>query len=324
MENKVSAIFNKRKWKFYCGFGITNRKKRFGFVIDNMPGSKGEEYKYFISQNVPFIHELFGDGSSEGEKECRKTLAKTKKEKINELTRYMKKWENDIKYYRTLDAEINNDVVTNTMTELTNFREEYFKRLIFVIKTQLKEVANKEKVHCSLVAIIADDINPEVVTVQLGFTILLLKLKQEKEARLYIDKEVYVEFNEGVLLKCYEQLALMGNDSKGQEYLGENKSEGIKSVIENKTKEKETKHEDGKISITAERENRELENSHLKIKHLSRTIRTLKQGLTENELFKILQETRKKNGNPNYSAIGRIIGCTNHTAKAKCKYFNLK
>ena len=69
---------------------------------------------------------------------------------------------------------------------------------------------------------------------------------------------------------------------------------------------------------------RELENAHIIMKRQMRTIKTARYGITQNQLYDIIEKTRKKNGKANYSAIGREIGCTNHTAKTRCRHFNLQ
>ena len=118
-----------------------------------------------------------------------------------------------------------------------------------------------------------------------------------------------------------------------RDFVGEVKREieEIDYYIENKIdprinepKKKNIIVDENKQDNTDEGINRELENAHRIIKRQTITIKTLKQGLSKNELFQIIEETRKKNGTINYSAIGRIIGCTNHTAKTRCKQYNLK
>lgn len=54
-------------------------------------------------------------------------------------------------------------------------------------------------------------------------------------------------------------------------------------------------------------------------------IKILEKGITKTELEKIIYDNkcRFKNGKINYSALGKILGCTHHTAKSKCKYFGI-
>ena len=70
--------------------------------------------------------------------------------------------------------------------------------------------------------------------------------------------------------------------------------------------------------------NRELENSHVIIRRLKKKLTVAKYGITQSQLYDIIEETRKKSGKVNYSAIGRELGVTNHTAETRCKHFNLK
>lgn len=69
---------------------------------------------------------------------------------------------------------------------------------------------------------------------------------------------------------------------------------------------------------------RELENAHNIIKRQKKRINILEQGLTKGELLKLIDNNcRKKNGKINYSALGRRLGCSNHSAKSKCEYFGI-
>jgi len=52
-------------------------------------------------------------------------------------------------------------------------------------------------------------------------------------------------------------------------------------------------------------------------------IKTLENGLSKSELEKIADKYRKKNGKINYSAIGKVLGCTHHTAKKKCEFYTI-
>ena len=60
------------------------------------------------------------------------------------------------------------------------------------------------------------------------------------------------------------------------------------------------------------------------IKQRNRII-ALEKGITRTDLEKMIENNkcRKKNGNINYSALGKILGCSNHTAKSRCKYFGV-
>ncbi|MCO6472262.1 MAG: 7-cyano-7-deazaguanine synthase [Melioribacteraceae bacterium] len=69
---------------------------------------------------------------------------------------------------------------------------------------------------------------------------------------------------------------------------------------------------------------RELENAHNIIKHQKKRINVLEKGLTKDKMLELIENhCRKKNGNINYSELGRQLGCSNHAAKAKCIYFGI-
>jgi len=97
-------------------------------------------------------------------------------------------------------------------------------------------------------------------------------------------------------------------------------------IMDTKLKENEEKKNiqlDDRDNITAV--SNELSNAQGIILHQRNRIKSLEKGITKRELEKIIDDNkcRKKNGKLNYSAIGRILGCTHHTAKAKCKFFNI-
>lgn len=69
----------------------------------------------------------------------------------------------------------------------------------------------------------------------------------------------------------------------------------------------------------------ELSSAHNIIIKQRNKIKILEKGITKSELEKIIQDNncRKKNGKINYSALGKILGCSNHTARERCKFFNV-
>ena len=94
--------------------------------------------------------------------------------------------------------------------------------------------------------------------------------------------------------------------------------------------------EDGKNKVANElgekSESEELANAHRiiieqrnKNIQLKNKIKSLERGFTKSELEKIIDShhCRKKNGKINYSALGKQIGYSNHTAKSLCDHFNI-
>lgn len=69
----------------------------------------------------------------------------------------------------------------------------------------------------------------------------------------------------------------------------------------------------------------ELSSAHNIIIKQRNRIRSLEKGITKSDLEKMIVDNncRKKNGKINYSALGKILGCSNHTAREKCKFFNV-
>lgn len=74
--------------------------------------------------------------------------------------------------------------------------------------------------------------------------------------------------------------------------------------------------------------NNELKIAHDKIQKLSKKAKYSKiayENFTYFEVQKVVDETKKKNGSINYSAIARRLGLLNHhTAKNLCNYHNIK
>lgn len=54
-------------------------------------------------------------------------------------------------------------------------------------------------------------------------------------------------------------------------------------------------------------------------------IKTLEKGINRGNLEKLIYDnkSRMKNGKINYSALGKLLGVTHHTAKAWCKHFSI-
>ena len=70
--------------------------------------------------------------------------------------------------------------------------------------------------------------------------------------------------------------------------------------------------------------NNQLATANNVIKRQRRRIKTLEKGITKGELLSLIDKScRKKNGNINFSALGRHLGCSHHTAKSKCEFYNL-
>lgn len=70
--------------------------------------------------------------------------------------------------------------------------------------------------------------------------------------------------------------------------------------------------------------NNELTTAHNLLIRQRNRIKTLEQGITKSELEKIIDKScRKKNGKINYSALGKILGYSHHTAQKRCKFFEI-
>jgi len=96
------------------------------------------------------------------------------------------------------------------------------------------------------------------------------------------------------------------------------------STIESNSQEKkDVTGKDERTDTTAI--SHELSNAQGIILRQRNRIKSLEKGITKRELEKLIDDNncRKKNGMINYSAIGRILGCTHHTAKSKCVFFNI-
>jgi len=84
------------------------------------------------------------------------------------------------------------------------------------------------------------------------------------------------------------------------------------------------KEEIKNIDTDYENLNNELKSAHTIIRKQKTRINELETGITKGELQKMVDEKCKfKNGKTNYSALGRLLICSNHTAKATCKKFNI-
>lgn len=90
-----------------------------------------------------------------------------------------------------------------------------------------------------------------------------------------------------------------------------------KKVIELKTDNERLTKKINDISSRYEGVNNELRIAHKTILDLKKKIK-FKNGITSSQLEKIANSTRKKNGTLNYSAIGKHLGVSHHTAKQYC------
>lgn len=72
--------------------------------------------------------------------------------------------------------------------------------------------------------------------------------------------------------------------------------------------------------------NNELSNAHTIIRKKTNRIKVLEQGITREDMYTMIKKNKCefKNGKINYSALGKILGCSHHTAKEKCKFFDIK
>lgn len=100
--------------------------------------------------------------------------------------------------------------------DVDELKANYFERNILVITQDLKEVANKKTLNCTLTGLIAEDLFPDRTTAILGFCILFLKITTDKEAKLILTAEEFRDFNERILEFCYRQLSYLKNNTNAE------------------------------------------------------------------------------------------------------------
>lgn len=141
----------------------------------------------------------------------------------------------------------------------------------------------------------------------------LLDNNQELEDKLKRQEEALSK-QENVLLSLKNKIKSM----QDQEITTDPQTiKNLESEIE------ELKSKNEKLQKDKEQTNRELEISHNKIKLYKKKSLESKYIKDENELKKIIDQTRKINGKHNYAAIGRILGCNHETAKRHINRMNL-
>ena len=98
----------------------------------------------------------------------------------------------------------------------------------------------------------------------------------------------------------------------------------LKQRIENLQEFKDVKIEKGNGKGMDDGINNELQNAQRIIKKQKTKIKTLETGITKPDLMHMIDNScRYKNGKINYSALGRLLGCTHHTAKRKCTFYQI-
>ena len=226
--------------------------------------------------------------------------------------------ENKYKYYARIEIEIKRILNAFTITEFKNFdgniyfglrefkescehilKKEKCPELNTIVKKQidkLNEDANEQKFRVTLFAIEMD--------------IMLENNRLAKTSEL-IGYEI--EYLEKILSR---------RDGTGTETV---KKQIIDKIMgKNEVNEKKNT-KDENFNESNETINNELKNAHSIIIKQRNKIKSLEKGITKTDLLKMIDENkcRMKNGKINYSVLGKILGCSNHTAKSKCKHFGI-
>jgi hypothetical protein len=101
---------------------------------------------------------------------------------------------------------------------------------------------------------------------------------------------------------------------------GERELIGLRKVVAGKDREikdLQTRHDN--LDATVRVEQKIIRNLRTKLKSERRHF-----SITREQLMNIADGSRKKNGSLNINAIGRILGCSNHTAYKRCKELKIK